>query len=231
MPPTDIREENRAQDGENSEPADRLDSVRQNDDSCEKRPERKARVSSDLKNSLGESLFPAGSELRRLRTLRMENGGAATEQRHRAENHPKVGGDRKQRNPGQRKEHPDGKLPGMMVLVRIEADERLDDGRRGLQRKCDKPYLRKGKPEIRLEHRIDGGQHRLDRIVEKVTETDNEKNRKCRLDFFHARKVRKFEVWISEYSIFAVLRKHSALLQKILLPMRACLLVSQGFAC
>lgn len=139
--------------------------MRQNNDSREKRPERKSRVSADLENSLGKALSPAGSELRRLRTLRMENGRTATEERHRAENHPKVGCEGKLRNPRQCKEHPDGKLPGMVVLVRVETDERLDNGRRGLQRKRDKPDLRKGKPEIRLEHRIDGGQHRLDRIV------------------------------------------------------------------
>ena len=188
--------------------------MRQNDDACEKRPECKARVSSDLKDSLGKPLSPTGSELRSLRTLRMKNGRAATEERHCDENHPEIRCDGKQSDPRQRKEHSDGKLPGMVMLVRIEADKRLDDGRRGLQCERDKPDLRKGKPEIRLDHRIDGGQHRLDRIVEKVTETDNKKNRKCRLDFFHARKGRNFEAGIFQNLILRSWKKKSTALQK-----------------
>lgn len=79
----------------------------------------------------------------------------------------------------------------MVALVRINAYERLYDRRGDLKRKRDESDLRKGKSEVRFEHRIDGGQHRLDGVVEKMAEADYEKYRKGRFDVFHAPKVKK----------------------------------------
>jgi len=64
----------------------------------------------------------------------------------------------------------------LRAAIRIETDERLEDGGRQLQREGDQAYLAEIKMEGVLEKRIDRGDQRLQRVVQEMAETDGEKN-------------------------------------------------------
>ena len=60
------------------------------------------------------------------------------------------------------------------MLVGIKTHERLQDGRCELKHQRDGSNLRETQTEVLLENRKEGRDHRLHRVVEQMTEADDE---------------------------------------------------------
>lgn len=100
----------------------------------------------------------------------MEGGGPHPDHRRGDKEHGEAAGRRQQTDPDQGGEHPAGQQIGLGMLVRIEADPGLKQRRRELVDQGDKADLGEAQGELRLQHRIDGRQDRLNQIVEEVGE-------------------------------------------------------------
>jgi hypothetical protein len=76
--------------------------------------------------------------------------------------------------------HPERQRERLRVLVRVEADDRLQDRGRELEDQRDDPDLHEIERQRLLDQRIDRQQRRLHRVVEEVTRADRQENRQHR---------------------------------------------------
>ena len=63
------------------------------------------------------------------------------------------------------------------MLVGIEACERLQDGGGHLKHQCDDAYLCKREVELILHDRVDGGNDRLNHVIQEMRDAANDEHR------------------------------------------------------
>ena len=95
----------------------------------------------------------------------------------RQEHQRKSPGKRHQGDTRQREAHSDRQRIRRWPGVGIEPDKRLQNRSRQLKSQGNQSHLAKGEFEAFLQQRVDRGDYRLNRIVEKVRKTDRQKNR------------------------------------------------------
>ena len=152
--------------GGNREPGDAGLPAGHHDVRGEQGPSAEPVLPPDLKQRLRQAVPPARSDPRHPRGLRVENrqphaheGGGDQDQR-------KASGHCQQEQAHEREAHADCERIRPRVPVRVQADERLEQGRGQLESERDQADLREAEVERRLEDRVDGRDQRLDQVIE-----------------------------------------------------------------
>ncbi len=152
------------------EPRHRRLAVRDHDRRRQQRPDGRARVAAHLERGLRRAEPPARRQPRDARSLRMERGRTHAHRRRRDQEHRIAVRHRQQRDAQQRHAHARRQQVRLGMFVGVEPDPGLQQRRRHLVHQRDDPDLPEAQREIRLQHREDRRQHRLDHVVEQMGE-------------------------------------------------------------
>ena len=139
------------------------------DEGGEERAEGAAGVAPDLKERLSETVASARGQASHPRRFGVKDRGAEADERGGDQHQRKSVRDGEQGNAAERKHHTGGEGERLRVAVGVEADERLQDRSRELERERDEPDLCEGDVQFILEDRIQRREERLNRIVDQVS--------------------------------------------------------------
>ena len=182
VPMADFRQHDDSRQGGQGEPKDLDPSAGHDDERGQQRTEGGARIAADLKQGLRKTVPSARGHARHPRGFRMKNRRAHSDQGRGHENHGEVARQSQQHQAGERKAHPHGQGIGFRIPVRIEPDQRLQEGSGQLVGQGDQADLGKAEVKGRFQERVDRRQQRLHRVVEQVRKAEREKNRQDRAD-------------------------------------------------
>ena len=161
---------------ERGEPDHRSLAIGHDDEGRHQRPERLAEIAADLKQGLRTAVPAARSGARHARRFGMKDRRPDPDQRDRPEQQGIAAAERQQREPAQGEQHRDGQRIGLRPPVRIEADDRLQQGGRQLERERDEPGLEEREAELVAKHRIERRRQRLHHVVEHVRDADRDED-------------------------------------------------------
>ena len=176
VPIAHTRQQHRRQQGRQRKPPHRMLPVGDDHQRRQQGSERTPPVAPDLENGLRQALFPARSQLRHPRRLRVEDRRAAPYQRHRHQQHQEIGRKGQRHQSHQRETHPHSQRVRLRMAVGIPPHERLEHGRRQLENQRDDADLREGEPELLFQQRINGGNDRLYHVVQQVADAHGEQD-------------------------------------------------------
>ena len=138
------------------------------DEGGEERAEGAAGVAPDLKERLSETVASARGQASHPRRFGVKDRGAEADERG-GDQHQREGvRDGEQDDAAESEHHAGGEGERLRVAVGVEADERLQDRGRELERQRDEPDLCEGDVQFILEDRIQRREERLNRVVEQV---------------------------------------------------------------
>ena len=155
-------------------------SVRNDDPGGEQRTHRAARIAAHLENRLRQAVAAAGSQPRNSRGFRMKDRRARPDQRRGRQHARVVRRECQSRHADQGEAHADAQGVRLRMLVRVNADERLQDRSADLIRQRDHTDLHETQVEFAFQQRIDRDDQRLHHVVEKMRETDGAQNIEAR---------------------------------------------------
>ncbi|MNO46392.1 hypothetical protein D3C76_366770 [compost metagenome] len=156
--------------GRQHEPGNGRLAVRNDDGSGQQRAEGRAGVATDLEGRLRGAEAPTGGHPGHSRSFWVEGRRAHADHRCGHQQHFIAAGEGEQGDAHQGHQHAGRQQVGLRVLVGVQADPGLQQGRGHLVDEGDPADLGKAQREIALEHRVDGWQHGLDQVVEQVGE-------------------------------------------------------------
>jgi hypothetical protein len=137
----------------------------------EQRSYRRSTVSPNLEERLRHAVPAARRQTSDPRRFRMENRRTHADQRRGQQKEAEGGSNRQQQQTQQGEYHADRERIRQGFAVGILPDERLQDGGRHLVGERQQADLAKVQMKRGLQNRVDGGQQRLHRVVQQMTET------------------------------------------------------------
>ena len=153
--------------------------VRRDQNGYQKRPQRIAQIATHLKQRLSQPPVSARGERSEARGFGMEYRRTDTRQRR----HGQYARERGCIGQSQQPDHHDGhtrrQSPRRRAFVEIESGQRLKDRTGQLEYQRDETDLGETERQIVLQHRIDGRNDRLQRIVKKVRHAQSPQNAEC----------------------------------------------------
>ena len=171
-PLADAPEHDDGNEREERAPGEARLAVRQHEKRADQRSERRADVAADLKERLREAVLAARGHARDPRRFRVKDRRADAHQPGGGDEHAEGRRDREQQEPGERDAHAGDERVRHRPAIRVEADERLQQRCGQQQRERQQPDLREAEAEGLLEHGVQGGEQRLDRVVEEMRHAD-----------------------------------------------------------
>jgi hypothetical protein len=162
------------------EPGDAGLPARDYDEGCEKRPDRLPEIAADLEERLSEAMPAAGRCPGDARGFRVEHGRAGADEGGRDDDEAVRLGEGEQQEAAQRDAHPDRERERSRATVGVEPDERLQQRRRELEGQRDQADLGEGERISVLQDRIDGGDKRLDQVVQQMGEAERAQHQEGR---------------------------------------------------
>ena len=152
------------------------EAARHDDDRGQQRPERRTRISTQLKERLGKPAPHAGGDVRHARGFRMENRRTQSHHRGGKQDQSEVIRDGQGQQADQGQSHADGQGVRQGLPVERPPDQWLKERGRALKGKGDPPELGEGQMVRFPEQRIDRWDERLDRIIQQMGKTNGEQH-------------------------------------------------------
>jgi len=121
---------------------------------------------------LREAVAAAGRHPRDARGFGMKDRRAHPDEGRREQDRRIVGREREQQQPAKRGRHADGQRVRHVAAIGVDADQRLEQRCRHLERQRDQADLHEAQLEIALEDRIDRHDQRLHHVVDHVRGAD-----------------------------------------------------------
>ena len=171
-PPADVPEQHHRDERQHGEERDAPLAERQHHEGGEQRPDRGAGVAADLEHRLREAVAPARGGAGDPARVGMEDRRADADRRSGDEQRPVALREGEDQEAAEARAHAGRRQPEHRPPVGEQADPRLQQRGRALEDQVHQPDLGEAQPEVRLEHRIERRQQRLDGVVQHVADAE-----------------------------------------------------------